>query len=150
MLLSLLTVKSQSVVWIPVTGAMQGSREAMIHRTSSFFAPRDENHNTGPYLTRSLPKHTWRHMARAYTYTHKQRDNNLTPKHKIKCNNSSSYKRNLVTVILSEFWQHLSSHVDASAKIPFGTEKIDFLKDSESQIQKQKKCSQSLTHHTFN
>lgn len=36
----------------------------------------DENHNTGPYLARSLPKHTWRHTAEAYTYTrtHRKRE----------------------------------------------------------------------------
>lgn len=50
---------SETVVRIQVTGEMQGSQEAMIHRASSFVAPRDENHNTGPYLiSRSLPKHT--------------------------------------------------------------------------------------------
>lgn len=77
---------SETVVRIQVTGEMQGSQEAMIHRASSFVAPRDENHNTGPYLiSRSLPKHTWRHMAEhlLYIYTQTQRDNKQTAKHKI-------------------------------------------------------------------
>ena len=74
----------------PRTGEMRGSQEAVIHQASSFVAPGDKNHNTGPYLAHSLPKHTWRHMARAYIYIHThtqtRRDNNTTAKHDNECN----------------------------------------------------------------
>lgn len=80
---------------------MQGSQEAVIHRASSFVAPRDEHHNTGPYLARSLPKHTWRHTAK-HIHTHKNtdRDNNLTAKHKVEWNLTTAATRNPIT----SFW----------------------------------------------
>lgn len=87
------------LVWIQVPGEMRVSQEAMIHRASSFVAPRDENHNTGPYLARSLPKHTWRHMAK-HIHIHKNtdRDNNLTAKQKAECTLTTAAIRNLITV----------------------------------------------------
>lgn len=94
-------VMSKAAVWIQVTGEMQGSQEAVIHRASSFVAPRDEHHNTGPYLARSLPKHTWRHTAK-HTHIHKNtdRDNNLTAKHKVEWNLTTAATRNPIT----SFW----------------------------------------------
>lgn len=70
-------VMFETAVRSPVTGAMRGSQEAMIQCwASSFVRPTDENHNTGPYLARSLPKHTCRHMAE-HIHTHTNREGEI-------------------------------------------------------------------------
>lgn len=92
-------VMSETVVWIQLTAEMWGSQEAMIHRASSFVAPGDENLNEGPYLARSLPKHTWRHMAKC-THINKNtdRDKNLTAKHKVEFSSTTAVTWNLMNV----------------------------------------------------
>lgn len=91
-------VTSETVVWIQVTGEMQGSQGAMIHRASSSVAPRVEKSQHRPLSGSLTAKAHWKAHGQGYAYTkNTERDNDLTAKQKVECNLTTAAMRNLIT-----------------------------------------------------